>query len=520
MKKAVKINMSGQIFHIDEDAYDKLKVYLDTISSHFSNANESKEIISDIEARIAELFRERMSDENQVISIKEVEEVIEIMGRPEEIVDDEEVGSGHRSREQRASRKLYRDPDNAVLGGVCSGLGAYFGIDILLVRILFVVFTLAGGGLPVPLYIILWIAVPKALTAAEKLEMRGEKVTVSNIERTVREEYEDVKENLKKARNSDGFRRTEEGIISVFRIIGTIFLVFFKIILGFIAFVFIMAGIGLLFGTISFLFFGAHFMSFGPHGGFTHTLPELMQPFINPQNATVLILAVMLLVLIPVLAVIYGLFKALFRFKAKDRVLGMSSFAIWILALVTTFMLVYYEGRNYQEGERVGDNKTLSLSGTDTLYLSLDQTELNTVESENHINFDHRWYFSDELDSFYGGVEINVKKSTDGDFRIRTEKMARGRNNEEARKLAQDLVYGYKQKDSALIFDPYFKIDKDGMWRAQSVEITLYVPVGKAVHFDDNMEDFLGWVYNSEDFSHWELEGKTLLMKENGLSMP
>ena len=520
MKKALKINLSGQIFHIDEDAYEKLKVYLDTISSHFSNINESKEILSDIELRIAELFHERMSNENQVISVKEVDEVINIMGRPEEIADEDESSATHKNREHRSSRRLYRDPDNAVLGGVSSGLSAYLNLDILLVRVLFVVLTLAGGGIPVILYIILWIAVPKAVTAAEKLEMRGEKVTVSNIEKTVKEEYEEVKENLKKARNSESFRKTEAGLNSLFKALGTIFVVFFKIILGFIAFIFVLIGIGLLFGTISFAFFGAHFLPFGPHGGMQHTLPEIMQPFVNPENASILIITVMLLILIPVLAIVYGLFKALFRFKAKDSALGLSAFAIWLLALIATFMLIYYEGRNYMDGDIVTDSNTLAPFISNTLYLSVEPNDLNKMESETSLNIDHKWYFSEELDSFYGGIDINVRKSTDSEYKVRIEKTARGRDNVAAQKLAQGIIYEYKQKDSLLILDPFYQIEKEGPWRAQSVEVTIYVPEGKAIRFDKNTEDFLGWIHNTEDFSNWEVVGKTMIMKENGLSLP
>ncbi len=519
MKKALKINLSGQIFHIDEDAYEKLKVYLDTISSHFSNASESKEIISDIELRIAELFREKMSNENQVISIKEVDEVIDIMGRPEEIADEDESAGSKRNREKRASRRLYRDPDNAVIGGVSAGLGAYFNVDVLLIRILFIIFLFFGGG-SLFLYIILWIAVPRAETAAEKLEMKGEKVNVTNIEKAIRDEYDDVKDNLKKARNSESFKRTEDAFTGILKAIGTIFIVFAKIILGFIAVIFILMGIGLLFGTISFVFFGAHFLPFGPDGGMQHTLPELIQPFVNPENASAFIIAAMLLVLIPILAIIYGLFKALFRFKAKDKVLGMSAFSIWILALIAVFMLVYYEGRNYQDGDSITDTKTLAPFTGDTLFLSIDAGDLNKMDSEEFFDIDNKWYFSEELDSFYGDIDINVRKSTDSDYKVRIEKNARGRDNDAAQKLAQGIMYEFKQKDSSLILDPYYLIEKDGPWRAQSVEVTVYVPVGKAIKFDRNTEDFLDWVQNTEDFSDWEIAGKTLLMKEDGLGLP
>ncbi len=520
MKKALKINLSGQIFHIDEDAYEKLKVYLDTISSHFSNVNESKEILSDIESRIAELFREKMSDENQVISAKEVDEVIDIMGRPEEIADEDEMSGGQKNREQRSSRRLFRDPDNAVLGGVSAGLSAYLNLDVLLIRILFIVLTLVGAGTPIVLYIVLWIAVPRAETAAEKLQMRGEKVNVSNIEKAVREEYEDVKENLKKAKNSDSYRRTEDALGSFFKAVGSIIVVFIKIILGFIAFILIMSGIGLLFGTFSFLFFGSHVIPFGLDSGFNHTLPELLQPFVNPDNASMLVIAILLLVLIPIIAVIYGLFKALFRFKAKDRALGLGALTLWILSLVAVFMLVYYEGRNYQEGDKVTDTKVLAPFASDTLYLSVDSGDLDIIGSENYLNIDHKWYFSEEMDSFYGDIDINVRKSDNEEYKIRVEKSARGRDNDAARQFAQGIIYEFTQKDASLVLDPYYKIESDSKWRAQTVEITVYVPIGKAVKFSNNTEDFLGWINNTEDFSDWELAGKTLVMKDDGLSLP
>ncbi|MCK5465634.1 MAG: PspC domain-containing protein, partial [Bacteroidales bacterium] len=200
MKTTVKINLSGQIFNLDDDAYQALKDYLDSISKRFRNMEEGAEIISDIESRIAELFQSKISDKKEVITIEDVNDVIAIMGQPEDFLEEEgmdgEAGASYAKRKK--SKKYYRDGDNAIAGGVCSELGAYFGIENWLMRLLWVIFFFATGGGPLLiLYVVLWIAVPKAMTAAEKLEMRGEKVTVSNIEKTVKEEYETVKENVK-----------------------------------------------------------------------------------------------------------------------------------------------------------------------------------------------------------------------------------------------------------------------------------------------------------------------------------
>ncbi|MCF8346806.1 MAG: PspC domain-containing protein, partial [Bacteroidales bacterium] len=175
MKKAIKINLSGIVFHIDEDAYEKLKQYLDAISRHFSDKKEGEEILNDIESRIAELFQEKRG-KDEVISMALVNEITEIMGDPEEIVDSqEEAGTGGKHDKSsgtfsRTTRRLYRDPENSVFGGVSGGLGAYFNIDPLIFRILFLVFFFIGGA-SILVYIILWIVLPKAETAAQKLEM-------------------------------------------------------------------------------------------------------------------------------------------------------------------------------------------------------------------------------------------------------------------------------------------------------------------------------------------------------------
>jgi phage shock protein PspC (stress-responsive transcriptional regulator) len=197
MKKTLSINLSGSVFNIDDDAFQLLKDYLNLIERHFKNEEESKEIISDIEARIAELFKERISEFKQVISFLDVEEIIEIMGQPEEFIDPEDSGQQDQKEKFGPSgyRRMYRDPDNRLVGGVCSGMAAYWGTDPLIIRIIFIVATLIflSGTI---IYLILWIVLPEAKTTAQKLEMRGETVNISNIGKAVKEEFEKIKEKM------------------------------------------------------------------------------------------------------------------------------------------------------------------------------------------------------------------------------------------------------------------------------------------------------------------------------------
>jgi phage shock protein PspC (stress-responsive transcriptional regulator) len=167
MKKTLTINLSGSVFHIDDDAYEKLYNYLNKINSHFGNDGDAKEIVEDIEARIAEIFNEKIKNGGEVINLANVEEVIVIMGTPEAISNEEEE-KNHISGKKfyhTGGRRLYRDPEDKVLGGVCSGLGAYFSMDPVIIRIIFVLIFFVGGS-GVLAYLILWIVVPKASSTA------------------------------------------------------------------------------------------------------------------------------------------------------------------------------------------------------------------------------------------------------------------------------------------------------------------------------------------------------------------
>lgn len=205
MKKTFSVNLGNRVFYIDEDAYFSLKAYLDTIERYFSDEKERTDIINDIETRLSELFTDRLAGNRQVINMQDVQEAIKIMGNPQEIggegkqiPEDEPVYGNYRSTSQR--RRLYRDDDNRVIGGVCSGIGAYADVDPVIIRIvLLVLFFVFGFGFL--LYLILWIVVPKAVTTAQKLEMRGEPVNASNIGNFVREEFNSVKKTFQKRKN-------------------------------------------------------------------------------------------------------------------------------------------------------------------------------------------------------------------------------------------------------------------------------------------------------------------------------
>lgn len=195
MKITVSINLGGYPFNIDEDAYAELKRYLRNLELHFAGDESASEILSDIETRMSELFRTKITSYKQVISIEDVHQAVSVMGTPEDISDN----GGKSSRDKFSSpgyHRMYRDTDNRIIGGVCAGMGAYWDIEPLIIRIIFIALILAGG-IGAIVYLILYIVLPEARTTAQKIEMKGDPVNIHNIKDAVKKEFETVRKNMK-----------------------------------------------------------------------------------------------------------------------------------------------------------------------------------------------------------------------------------------------------------------------------------------------------------------------------------
>lgn len=195
MKKTLTINLAGMVYHIDEDAYQKLRSYLDSLEKKLKHEPDFKDIILDIEARVAELLNEILDGKRQVVIIEDIENIIEILGEPEVISSEDASFESSGNYSRRSYRRMYRDPDDQIIGGVCSGLAAYWNMDPTIIRVIFVVLAIVGGS-GLLIYLILWIIMPEAQTTAQKLEMRGEAVTIDNIKKFFKDEYENVKKNF------------------------------------------------------------------------------------------------------------------------------------------------------------------------------------------------------------------------------------------------------------------------------------------------------------------------------------
>lgn len=330
MKKTLTVNLGGTVFHIDEDAYRLLDNYLSNLKIHFRKEAGADEIIDDIERRISELFAEKLTAGSQVITITDVEEVIARMGKPEdmEAENDSEPSVGNAIR-TTIHRRLYRNPDDKLLGGVISGMAAYLGWDVTLLRLLLLVVLICGVGTLIPVYIVCWLVIPEARTAAEKLSMRGEAVTVENIGKTVTDGFEKVANGVNDYMKSDKPRtflqKLGDALVMVAGWFLKICLVIFAIICSPLLFVFGVVFVALLFAAVMVAIGGgAALISMFPT--FDVILPT------SPLSAIVMYIAGILLVGIPLVSLVWAIFSQIFKWQPMASGLKWTLVILWIVS--------------------------------------------------------------------------------------------------------------------------------------------------------------------------------------------
>lgn len=525
MNKTVTINISGIIFHIAEDAYEKLSRYLATIKGYFSDSDGRDEIMADIEARIAEMLQGKVSPGKQVVLMSDVDEVIAIMGKPEEFRTDSDSSAASAEPEAKEEhkrtgrRRVFRDTDDRVLGGVCSGIAAYFNIDPLWLRIAFAIsFFMFGTGLL--FYILLWIIIPEAKTTAEKLEMRGERVDVNNISRTVSEEMENVKKRVhtfgKEMGSKENRERMRTGIDRLIDFIASFFLIIGKII----AVLFIAAGTILLVVMLSTMF-GINDINIhhrGEHISFS--LYEGMNSFFTSSQADLALTGLILLVGIPLIALIYLGIRLLFKVKEGSRIVKFTLLSLWIAGWVLVCIAGVQVSKDFDEKNTSRETYTLRQATGSTLYVRLrkDENEELTEAYDSRVMIDD-WNIVkvDGKNIVFGYPMIDIIESETDSFEIVIEHSAYGATKKESLARSKSIRYEFAQHDSILEFDPYFRIDTDDKFRDQEVKVVLKVPKGKTIHLGKSMEQVIYDIHNVRGTWDSEMVNRRWVMTPSGL---
>ena len=444
------------------------------------------------------------------------------MGKPEDFGDQEESTGSTRPEMQggRNKKRLYRDDENRVLGGVCSGLGVYLNIDPVFIRILVVLLVFVGIGISAIIYLILWMVVPVAKTTTQRLEMKGEEATISNIQKTIQDEVSEVKKSFSKMNQSEAFEkgktvlnRAGQASAQLFKGLGKAIGIFFGSLLIFVGFV------GLIAFLVSLTLGSTAIPSDAGSLNSTADLSGLLGFVISPGLVTVSILLIVLLVGIPLLAILFIGTKLVFRYKTNNKLIGLGAFGIWLVALVAMISISVGQVSNFSQKNSISSGKPLNCSECKTLYLELESTA-ETMNAENHVHCDA--FTVVELDSkkvLAGNPGLRIEPTDASDFSVVVRKQARGKNTGEVQQNLDQIQFDMVSRDSTLVFDRYFTIGNQAKWRSQEVQVTVKVPVGKMVHLGKNLDQFHFNFDNINNIWTGEMTGKTWVMTPEGLAL-
>jgi phage shock protein PspC (stress-responsive transcriptional regulator) len=532
MKKAMQISLGGMHFHIDEDAYNLLQEYTGSLREYFSKEGEgSKEIIDDIEQRMAELLSARISEKKQVVSMDDINEAIKTLGKIEDFefekpTSDNKSESAYDASNRKAFRRLHRDPDNSILGGVCSGLASYFNVDPWVVRIIFIImlfinviippfFSLFGVG--ILLYIVLWIIVPKAHTTAQKLQMKGEPVTVQNIKRSINDEFQKVKSGVEGFSKSENYRKTRDAAEEILHVIAKIILVFVKIIVYCIGIVFLIVGILLLAGVGTAVFTRFHWLR---HFDWPNIyFPELSDFFTNPATASIVAACLIILIAIPVISLIVWGIKLLLNVHGSNRVLQATAVTLWIIALIVLIAMAFTEGEAFAFQASDTSTETIRSSKSSKLYLELNNDKDFKESITIYSIFDYDICYDKEKDKILGEPSLTIRESDNDRMELFIKKSMRNVNMKNAESYLDEIEYDLVLKDSVLVFSKFFSMDDDYRWRFPEVELVLKIPEGQKIYISKGMEEILGDTWTENSHSSWALAGKTWIMSDNRLKL-
>lgn len=616
MKQVININFQGRVVPIEVTAFDILKNYTESLNRHFANEQGKEEIINDIESRIGELFQEKLKSGATCITEEDVNNIIKNMGRPEDFDttgDESQAGQNKESGSHTSmggagyAKKLYRDENDKVLGGVCSGLGNYFGIDSVILRIIFVIMFFSGigflayiilwavvpssavseigayrkklyrdtdnkliagvcsglskyfgvpiwiprllflipflsfafkwghwGGLSFPdflsfsfspgsflVYIILWLVLPEATTTAEKLEMKGEKVDMNSIKNSVVEEMKGVKERAEKlSKEAAGIAREKSKVMGaefsgavkrnrnpIGNIVAGFFKIIFYIIFGSIAIGLVFALFGLAIAAIGvfpikdFVFNGAlqNWLAWG---------------------------TLIFFIAVPIVGVITWIIRRLTRVRSGNKNLAFGFSILWLLGWVCFIMLLANVSKDFRRTNNPAEQFiTLANPHVSRMDITADDPD-KTFFRTNWSRFD--LYEALDSDTVYvRNVVFKIEKSETDSFRVSIMRIARGQSRTAADTTARNIQYNVIQKDSMLLIDKGIAITKREKFRNQYVIVRIYVPVGKQINIDRSVGRWNDATIGFYDDDDWNFETKktqrnwdyntNYIMKEDGI---
>ncbi|MFN9597218.1 MAG: PspC domain-containing protein [Bacteroidota bacterium] len=509
MNKNISVNIGGFVFHIEEQAYAELRQYLESISNGIPLNEGRHEIMSDIEARIAEIFKDALqTSKREVVVAADVKSAINTMGRPEEITDpfqqqSEQKDDSNSNTFSRSYKMLYRDGEERILGGVCSGLGHYFGVNPILFRAAFAIaFIFWGSGLL--LYIILLLIIPKAKTTAEKLEMRGRPVNLKEIRKNAEEEFGEISKSAAAGYaklESEVKNSTWQGRINgFFDMLGILLTRFFKIVAKFIAVIVWFVSVVLLLSVTAAVFaklFGSEYVSMMNINGVE---------FFEGNNSTLFMIGVMLLIGVPAFALTYVTTKFIFGIKKSFKPMPWMLSILFLVGLVCMISASIFTAGDFKSKSSVTNPIPVGQPATDTLVVAMAEVNGEEFFWDDDVIHIHTPFFSDSIEA--GKVKWELLTSPSDSFQLEETRSSRGGDLESARENSSKVNYKMTQVGDTLVLEPNYDLQDKAKFRFQKMSIGVKVPKGKSILVTESAAKYLLRVegYN-EDMETYNLVG-------------
>jgi phage shock protein PspC (stress-responsive transcriptional regulator) len=449
MDKTIKINLAGVLFQLEEDAYKMLREYLHAIGLRLKSTPEGNETLEDIESRIAEIFQSQKSIAG-VITKENVNAMMAIIGQPEDFENfpsEEEQSSPTQKR-----TGLFRNTNDAILGGVCSGTGSYLKIDPVWIRILFVI-TSFFFGLGIFLYIALWIALPKAGLTDRKYFGSSPAGNVIN---------------------------------EIFRASGKAFFVILRVVMIILGITLIITGFLTLICFVVLFFFkypapvSTEVVEFN-----LFYLKDFINLIVNTSVTPWIIGLAFIVVALPMLALIYWGVKSILWFKARDGVISLAGFLLWIGSLAVLAMILLNQGVSFTQ--RGQSSQNLAIPAPDTLHV-LTGRKISDLQSTNRLCLPDKKYsiiYNEGGKDINIGTQLGITKSEDEKANLRIKKRSSGHSTSDAMEKARKLEYNFSFSRDTLLLDEYFVIPSGRKWSFDEISITLSVPEGTVIHVND-----------------------------------
>jgi len=509
MDKSIKINLAGTLFQIDEDAYHLLRDYLQAINTRLKNIPGGNETIDDIEARISEIFQGQRGIAGTV-SKENVEAMIAIIGKP----GDFDINETNESFQPgpSARRRLYRNPDDTIISGVCGGIGAYLGFDPVWIRLIFILFTFSFG-IGLFLYLALWIALPTASSDSSKRELYGEAYH--------NEAYK--KSQTSGSGNTNGLSHVGNAFNEVFRAIWRVFFIIVRVFAIILGVLLVLTGFMAMLSFIMILFFkNPAFFSSAINGNFFY-LPDFLNFVVSPSLTPWICFLLFMAVVLPLLAIIYWGIKMIFWFRSRDGIISLIGLVLWVLSVTALAIILAGEGLSFAEHGRVNITNVMEKS-PGTIYI-VTGNRVADLKYDREVELPDDSYFiysNNDTKELSVRVKLRLYTSDDNTARLEIIKSSGGRSRMDASKNAESLVYNYSIKNDSIILDEYFSLPRDKKWSVDEVRVKLWLPEGTNICFDETAENInSGYIYLN-DFrldspEPWELSGSCWIITENGL---